>query len=135
MTSVFLDTGFVIALEVVDDQHHPDALRHWRILSTSLPKVVTATYILDEVVTFFNRRNHHAKAVEIGKRLISSPSVELIHVDEVLFYASWRYFEQHPDKSYSLTDCISFVVMRDAGIRTALSFDKHFVQAGYKKRP
>jgi predicted nucleic acid-binding protein len=59
----------------------------------------------------------------------------LMHVDEALFFDAWRYFMQHADKSYSLTDCISFVVMERLSIRTALAFDQHFVQAGFEKLP
>lgn len=64
-----------------------------------------------------------------------SPSVELVHVNEVLFHGAWQYFTQHSDKSYSLTDCISFVVMERLGIRTVLTFDHHFIQAGFEKLP
>jgi hypothetical protein len=73
--------------------------------------------------------------VEIGKLLLESPSVKLIHIDEPLFYKAWSYFIQHSDKSYSLTDCASFVVMKRLRIRTALTFDHHFVQAGFEKKP
>ena len=135
MTSVFLDTAYLIALEAADDQHHEAAFRHWRNLTMSLPPLVTTSYVLAEVVTFFNSRNRHAKAVEVGSRLMRSPSVELVHVDEAMFHEAWRYFTQHSDKSYSLTDCISFVVMERLGIRTALTFDRHFVQAGFEKLP
>ncbi len=45
------------------------------------------------------------------------------------------YFQRHHDKDYSLTDCISFVVMQKLGIRTAFAFDPHFVQAGFTKEP
>lgn len=92
MRKLFLDTGYLIALEAADDQHHNVALAHWQVLSTSLPVLVTTSYVLDEVVTFFNSRNRHAKAVEIGKLLLESPSIKLVHVDEVLFREAWRFF-------------------------------------------
>jgi predicted nucleic acid-binding protein len=40
------------------------------------------------------------------------------------------YF-QRPDKKWSLTDCISFVVMKDEGLTDALTGDGHFEQAGF----
>ncbi|MEW6112240.1 MAG: PIN domain-containing protein [Thermodesulfobacteriota bacterium] len=135
MRKLFLDTGFLIALEAADDQHHRAALAHWRRLTESMPRLVTTSYVFDEVVTFFNSRNRHAKAVEIGNLLFDSPSVELIHVNEPLFHDAWRYFIERSDKSYSLTDCVSLVVMKRLRIRNALTFDKHFVQAGYVVEP
>ena len=66
MKSVFLDTGYVIALELASDQNHKAALKHWRSISKSLPPLVTTSYVFDEIVIFFNSRGHHAKAVEIG---------------------------------------------------------------------
>ncbi|MCC5667083.1 PIN domain-containing protein [Nostoc sp. CHAB 5784] len=135
MTTVFLDTSYIIALETSDDINHDVTLKHWQVFIQELPRLVTTSYIFDEIVTFFNSRNRHAKAVEVGNRLLSSPSVQFIHVDEVLFFEGWRLFQQYDDKSYSLTDCVSFVVMKQLGIRTALSFDKHFIQAGFEKLP
>lgn len=135
MTSVFVDTGYLIALEAADDQHHDAALRHWGGLITQLPPLVTTSYVFAEVVTFFNSRNQHAKASEIGNRLLRSPTVQFVHVDEAVFFDAWRYFTQHADKTYSLTDCVSFVIMERSGIHTALAFDQHFVQAGFEKLP
>ncbi len=109
MTYLFIDTGYLIALEVMDDQHHESAIQHWQGLLKSSPALVT-TYVFDEVVTFFNSRNYHSKAVEIGINLINSPSIQLIHVDESLFHEGWQYLKTHADKSYSLTDCISFIM-------------------------
>ena len=95
MRKLFLDTGYLIALEAADDQHHKLASAHWESLSRSLPLLVTTSYVFDEVVTFFNSRNRHAKAVEIGRLLLESPSVKLMHIDEPLFLEAWRYFIQH----------------------------------------
>lgn len=135
MSTVFLDTGYVLALELSNDQNHRIASKHWRSLKKRLPLLVTTSYVFDEVVSYFNSRGHHAKAVEVGNRLLTSPSVQFVQVDEGLFRESWHYFQQHQDKDYSLTDCISFVVMKSWGLKTAFAFDQHFVQAGFKKVP
>lgn len=135
MRPLFIDAGYLIALEAADDQYHDRALLHWRGLLQSLPPLVTTSYVFDEVVTFFNSRGRHAKAVEVGESLLLSPSVEFMHVDEPLFRESWQFFRKHRDKSYSLTDCVSFVLMGRRGIREALTFDRHFAQAGFDALP
>jgi len=111
MTSLFLDANYVIALEVSDDQHHHDAQQHWTKLLGSPLSLVMTSYVLDEVVTFLNNRRQHSKAVRVGNNLLNASPIQLIHVDEPLFYEGWQYFEQHADKTFSLTDCISFVLM------------------------
>jgi predicted nucleic acid-binding protein len=40
--------------------------------------------------------------------------------------------QSRPDKHWSLTDCISFVVMQDRAVQQALAFDYHFEQAGFE---
>ncbi len=135
MNTVFLDTGYVLALELSNDQNHRAATQHWRGLKKRFPPLVTTSYVFDEVVTYFNSREYHAKAVEVGNRLLNSPAVQFVQVDERLFMEGWQYFQQHRDKDYSLTDCISFVTMKRFKIEVALTFDRHFVQAGFKKIP
>ncbi len=135
MKPLFLDTGYVIALEAADDQHHEEAIKHWRGLLRKVPTLVTTTYVVNEIATFFNSRNRHAKAVEIINRLKSSSSVQIVHVSEKLFDTSWEYFKKHSDKMYSLTDCVSFVTMKEMKIEASLAFDQHFIQAGFKKLP
>jgi predicted nucleic acid-binding protein len=43
VTKAFLDTGFIVALESSDDQHHADVISHWRELIRNRPRVVTTT--------------------------------------------------------------------------------------------
>lgn len=135
MNEVLADSGYWIALELEDDQHHQAARRHWLALIKRLPPLVVTSFIFDEVVTFLNARGYHYKAVQAGNRLLQSPSVRFIQVDKVLLIEGWRYFQRHKDKEYSLTDCISFAVMQDQGITTALTFDRHFEQAGFIRQP
>ncbi len=91
--------------------------------------------MLVEVVTLLNNRRLHSKAVELGNNLLRSRSFNVVHVDEELFYEAWNYFQKYKDKTYSLTDCVSFVLMKKLGIFEALTFDKHLVQAGFGKLP
>ena len=135
MTSVFLDTGYILALELANDQHHSQATRHWRTLRSRLPNLVTSSYVFDEVVTVLNSRSLHDKAVEVGNRLLRSPSVNLVHVDDGLFHEAWAYLQSHNDKQYSLTDCVSFLIMQRLSLTTALAFDRHFSQAGFERLP
>jgi predicted nucleic acid-binding protein len=135
MTSLFLDTSYLIAVESADDQHHKAASAHWANLLKSPCRLVTSSYVLVEVVTLLNNRRSHSKAVELGNNLLSSRLFNVVHVNEELFYAAWRYFQKHKDKRYSLTDCVSFLLMKKLGITEALTFDRHFVQSGFVKLP
>ncbi len=135
MAPVFIDTGYLIAIESADDQHHDAAARHWREFIRTGPQLVTTSFVLDEVVTYFVSRRQHAKAVELVDRVLASASVRLRHVDEELFHAAFEYLRRRPDKRFSLTDCVSFVLMTQLGIQHALAFDSHFDQAGYTRLP
>ena len=70
-------------------------------------------------------------AVAVADRLLSDPSVTVIPASEGLFNRGRELFRSRPDKDWSLTDCISFVIMQDHGLRDALTGDHHFEQAGF----
>ncbi|MFQ5730764.1 MAG: type II toxin-antitoxin system VapC family toxin [Planctomycetaceae bacterium] len=135
MTPVFLDTGYILALELANDQHHRDATEHWASIAAALPPLVTTTFVVGEVLAFFNTRGYHEKAILIGSRILESRGVDVVSVDRPLFDLAWSYFQRHDDKRYSMTDCISFIVMQQRGIVTALTFDKHFRQAQFQTEP
>ncbi|HST05058.1 MAG TPA: PIN domain-containing protein [Chloroflexia bacterium] len=130
-----LDTSYVLALELANDQSHKSALQHWQKLGKKSPQLVVTSFIFGEVVTFFNSRGYYSKAVEVGNRLLHSVSVEFVHVDEELLLEGWELLQQHQDKDFSLADCVSFVVMRRLGLTHALTFDRHFTQAGFLSEP
>jgi predicted nucleic acid-binding protein len=136
MRRAFLDAGYVIAVAAEDDQHHAAAVKHWNsTLSKGSLRLVTTSFVFDEIVTFLNSKRLHAKAVEVGNSLLGSPTVQFVDVDRALFDAGWSLLQQNADKTYSLTDCISFVLMRQLGIRNAYTFDRHFRQAGFEMEP
>ncbi|MDQ2805918.1 MAG: PIN domain-containing protein [Chloroflexota bacterium] len=135
MTPIFVDTSYLLALELADDQNHQVAVRHWHTLQGRRLPLVTTSSVFDEVLTFCNSRNYHTLAVEAGGKLLRGSSIRLIYVERSLFIAGWTYFMQHEDKRYSFTDCISFVLMQQMHIRSALTFDHHFAQAGFVPVP
>lgn len=135
MKLVLADTSYLVALEASDDQNHQTAQRHWGRFTKSFTPLLTTSYIFSELVTFFNNRGQHAKAAEIGGKLLASAGVQLVHIDEILFFEAWQFFLKHRDKTYSLPDCVSFCVMKHFGIESALTFDRHFAQAGFRMLP
>ena len=133
--AVFLDSGYLVGLTLVNDQHHEDAVNHWvRVVQGDL-EIVTTSLVLVEAVTFINSKGYHDEAVLIGNTLLENPFIQMLYVDESLLMEGWEYFKRHSDKRYSLTDCVSFVIMERHGIDTAYAFDRNFAQAGFIIEP
>ncbi len=55
----------------------------------------------------------------------------MVHLTPQLFTKGFALYKDYQDKSWSLVDCISIVVMRESNIGQVLSFDRHFTQAGF----
>jgi uncharacterized protein len=130
--ALFLDTSFVIALEMARDNQHKAATRYWANYVQAPVPLITTDMVFAEIVTFFNARGLHDKAVEVGERLLASQLVEMVSITPELRHEAWLLFKRQSDKGYSLADCASFVVMRKRRISQALSFDVHFAQAGFQ---
>jgi len=63
--------------------------------------------------------------------LHTHPRVKIVPADTRLFQRGVNFFEQRPDKRWSLTDCLSFIVMEDERLHEALTGDRDFEQAGF----
>jgi hypothetical protein len=59
--------------------------------------------------------------------------VEIVAVRDEHFQQGCDLYARRKDKDWSLTDCISFVIMREYGIDSALTSDEDFEQAGFKR--
>jgi predicted nucleic acid-binding protein len=55
----------------------------------------------------------------------------IVPPQEAHFDAGYSLYASRPDKDWSLTDCISFVLMKELGVSEALTGDHHFQQAGF----
>jgi uncharacterized protein len=127
VSAVFGDTFFYLALLRDDDPAHDRALAALH----SNQKILTTEFVLLELGNACARAADHADFVALVEAMRRSPRVTIIRLDSELLERGMRRMAERPDKDWSLTDCISFVVMEDSGIREALTGDQHFEQAGY----
>jgi uncharacterized protein len=120
---IFLDTGYLLALFNPSDQLRERAMDWSRVLRE--PCLVTE-YVLWECVNAFSRPADRSAAQLIVAHLRSESGYEIEWASSELFEAGLQLHRERPDKSWSLTDCISFHVMQKRGIRQALAYDEHF---------
>lgn len=113
-----------------DDEHH-EAATEW--LRDSLGEFVTTEYVLCEIGNAFAKAREKHLFIHIMESLLKSLGAHIVPARSNLLKAGYSLFKGRLDKDWSLTDCISFVVMRREGLTDALTADKHFEQAGFNK--
>ena len=132
LTKVFVDTSFVVALINERDQYHQRALESADRYDGQ-PLVVTDGILLELANAL--ARGYKAEAIQIIEDFLSAEDVEIVHLTIDLFNQAFDLYKTHQDKTWGLVDCVSFVVMRNRGIHIALTFDQHFIQAGFQALP
>ncbi len=133
MNRVFLDTSGLIAVTNLDDQWHSLADAVWRDLVRTATPLLTTSLILIEMADGLSRIRQRSLAIELYDRLRSSSLVEIVPVTEPMEAAAWNLFRQSHDKEWGMTDCVSFVVMREGNMQQAFPSDHHFEQAGFTR--
>jgi predicted nucleic acid-binding protein len=128
----FLDTAYVYALVNTRDRWHSVAVRWEARLARERRRLVTTEFVLVEIADGLAAVNFRGHAIRTIAVLQSSPLVEMVPASSQLFGAALELYRQRADKDWGLTDCTSFVVMRDRGISAALTTDEHFRQAGFR---
>lgn len=128
----FLDTGFAIALASPRDCYHAKAVQLADELKTSGSSIITTRAVLLEIGAALAKASYRGTAVSIIEMLENDPDVEIVPLRDDLFVEAFGLFRGRTDKEWSLTDCLSFEVMRQRGVQVALAADIHFQQAGFK---
>jgi hypothetical protein len=132
--TVFWDTAAFVALGNADDKLHEAARAVSRQLAGEKARILTTDAVLTEVVNTFSRvafRSLARQIISAFQESADSGAAQSVQVDTLLWQRAWQFFLDRPDKDWSLTDCISFLVMHDHQIRRAFTSDRHFEQAGY----
>lgn len=132
MSEIFLDTAYAIALSAPTDAHHERAILLAGRLEVEGTRLVTTQAVLLEIGNALSRLRYRKAAVELLDSLHQDPSVEVVPFTERLYEEAFRLFRERQDKEWSLTDCLSFVIMQERGLASALTTDEHFHQAGFR---
>ena len=129
LSRIFVDTGFVIALINQRDQYHQQASElAERFEGYSL--LVTDAVLLEIGNTLV--RNYKKEAIETIEQFFDSDEVEVVRLTPKLFDQAFALYKMYEDKQWGLVDCISFAVIRAAGVSQAWTLDRHFVQADFQ---
>ncbi len=127
MNAVFADSFYFLALLNDRDDAHPRAVDASRNQTGPL---VTTVWVLTEVGDALASPDNRPGFLELLDTLRSDPQAVIVPPSRELFDRAAALYAERPDKYWTLTDCISFVVMRDMNIDEALTGDRHFEQAG-----
>jgi predicted nucleic acid-binding protein len=76
--------------------------------------------------------SYKQEAVAIIEQFLTAAEVEVVHLTPHLFTQGFALYKSYQDKAWGLVHCISFFVMRETGVHQALTFEQHFVQAGFQ---
>ena len=128
---LFLDASYAIALASETDEHHSKAVELSILVAEQSIPMVTTRAVLLEIGNGLARR-HRRAAVRLLDSIESDEDIEVITPSVDLYDRALDLYRRYLDKKWGLTDCMSFVVMRDRGIMEGLTADDHFRQAGLK---
>jgi predicted nucleic acid-binding protein len=129
MRTTFVDASFLFASLLTDDANHE---RAWAWERSLTGRMLTTEYVLIELADGLSAPTVRDLAVEAIGAVRSRPGIGVVVASTALMNEGLALYRQHRDKRWSLTDCISFVVMRREGIRDALTSDHDFEQAGFR---
>ncbi|HVU89805.1 MAG TPA: PIN domain-containing protein [Pirellulales bacterium] len=129
MNRVFADTFYFLAIINRRDACHGRAVQ-----AGSQPnlQIVTTAWVLTEVVDALSQPPRRQVAIDLVRGLQSDSMVTIVDASPELFRRAIELFEAREDKSWTLTDCTSFVVMTEFGLTDSLTGDHHFAQDGFR---
>jgi predicted nucleic acid-binding protein len=127
---MLLDTSGLLCLLDSDDSRHADA---WAFFEAA-EEWVTHDYVLAELVPLCRSRGVDLRIVlNFLNDLLEDPRIEVVWTDEWLCRSALSLLQGRMDKSYSLCDAVSFLLMQRRGVTEALTTDRHFSQEGFQR--
>jgi predicted nucleic acid-binding protein len=129
MNVVFADSFFFIALLNPNDPAHAKALAFTK---TYRGRLLTTGWVVTELGDGCSKPARWRQAfVDLYKDIRANSNIGIEPCADAILDEGINLYSQRPDKEWTLTDCISFVVMQREGVTEALTGDHHFEQAGF----
>ncbi|NDJ20011.1 PIN domain-containing protein [Myxacorys almedinensis] len=126
---MLLDTSGLLCYIHQNEPQHQESVQ---LLNSASKRSLTHSYVLAELIALALIRRFPRHAVlTFVMDLLDNPDIETIWVDEQLHREAMKLLIDRQDKTYSLCDAVSFVVMRQRGMTDALTTDRHFEQEGF----
>lgn len=127
---MLLDTSGLLCLHNQGEPFHERACSQYNAAHLRL----THSYVLDEFVALAqSRRLPRLPALHYARELLNDAEVEIVWVEKPLHRRALDLLLARQDKTYSLCDAVSFVLMRERGLHEALTTDRHFEQEGFRR--
>lgn len=127
---LLLDTSGLLCYIHSGEPQHQKAVEFLNNASRSL----THSYVLAEFVALAQvRRFPRSAALTFMIDLLENPDIETVWINELLHREAVELLMARSDKTYSLCDAVSFVLMRQSGVSEALTTDRHFEQEGFRR--
>lgn len=130
-SKLFVDTSYVLALFNSGDEYHTKALTLKHLTNVPIT-IFTTEAILLEVGNSFSGTAYRRKCVEFIRGFYNTKNIVIEPVTTDIIKEALSFFEKRLDKEWGLVDCISFLAMKKHGVKSALTADDHFIQAGFR---
>jgi predicted nucleic acid-binding protein len=131
--SVFVDTSAFYALLVRTDDAHEGVRAAFERLLAQRRSLRTTSFVIVETMALLQHRVGLAAAKDFDEDVL--PAVRVAWVDEHLYRRGVDRLMREDRRQLSLVDCVSFELMREQGLTTALAVDEHFGEAGFQVVP
>lgn len=125
---MLLDTSGLLCYLHRDEPEHQKAVQ---LLNSANGRLLTHNYVLAELIALaLVRRFPRPAVLAFLMDLVDTPDIEVVWVSEQLHQEAMQLLQDRQDKTYSLCDAVSFVLMRQSGVSESLTTDRHFEQEG-----
>jgi predicted nucleic acid-binding protein len=122
----------VIALAISRDEHHLQALNIRTQIQSQNIQLITTLAVALEIGNALCGQKYRRTTASLLEALNNDKTIEVVSIRDELYRDGLQLYKDRIDKNWSLTDCISFLVMRERSLTDALTTDKHFEQAGFR---